>query len=62
VLSRALKAAGLEWDTAQAHSAVYDTERTAQLFCKIVNDLPMLNAASPVQAQAEPDESDPHLV
>ncbi|QSX77281.1 ribonuclease T [Lysobacter solisilvae] len=37
VLSRALQAAGLEWDTAQAHSAVYDTERTAQLFCRIVN-------------------------
>ena len=40
VLSRALQAAGLEWDTAQAHSAVYDTERTAQLFCKIVNAWP----------------------
>jgi ribonuclease T len=37
VLSRALQAAGLDWDTSQAHSAVYDTERTAQLFCRIVN-------------------------
>lgn len=37
VLARAVHAAGLEWDGAQAHSAVYDTERTAQLFCRIVN-------------------------
>jgi ribonuclease T len=37
VLSRAVVAAGLEWDAAEAHSAVYDAERTAQLFCRIVN-------------------------
>ena len=37
VLSRAVNAAGIEWDGAQAHSAVYDTERTAELFCRVVN-------------------------
>jgi ribonuclease T len=37
VLSRAVQAAGLEWDTNQAHSAIYDAERTADLFCAIVN-------------------------
>ncbi len=37
VLSRAMQAAGLEWDQEQAHSAVYDAERTAALFCTIVN-------------------------
>jgi len=37
VLSKAVMAAGMTWDNAEAHSAVYDTERTAQLFCKIVN-------------------------
>jgi ribonuclease T len=37
VLSRAVQAAGLDWDGDQAHSAVYDTERTAQLFCKVLN-------------------------
>ena len=37
VLSRAVHAAGLDWDPNEAHSAVYDTERTAQLFCRIVN-------------------------
>ena len=39
VLSRAVRAAGLEWDEAQAHSALYDAERTAQLFCTIVNKI-----------------------
>lgn len=37
VLSRALVAAGLEWDAASAHSAAYDAERTAELFCLICN-------------------------
>jgi ribonuclease T len=37
VLSRAVQAAGLSWDGEQAHSAVYDTERTAQLFCAVLN-------------------------
>jgi ribonuclease T len=37
VLSRAVQAAGLPWDGDQAHSAVYDTERTAQLFCAVLN-------------------------
>ena len=37
VLSRAVTAAGLEWDSEQAHSARYDAERTAELFCNIVN-------------------------
>jgi ribonuclease T len=37
VLSRAVAAAGLEWDPAAAHSAIYDAERTAMLFCVICN-------------------------
>ncbi|WFE69142.1 ribonuclease T [Thiomicrospira sp. R3] len=42
VLSKAAVAAGLEWDNKQAHDAAYDTERTAQLFCKIVNQWPLV--------------------
>ena len=38
VLARAIKSAGLEWDPAEAHSAIYDAEMTATLFCKIVNE------------------------
>ncbi len=37
VLARALAAAGLEWDAASAHSAAYDAERTAELFCYVCN-------------------------
>ena len=44
VLARALRAAGFEWDTNEAHSAVYDAEMTASLFCKIVNDTPFLQS------------------
>ncbi len=37
VLGRAMQAAGLAWNGEEAHSAVYDAERTAELFCKIAN-------------------------
>lgn len=37
VLARASRAAGLEWEQSEAHSAVYDTQMTAQLFCEVVN-------------------------
>lgn len=39
VLARSVKSAGMEWDTNEAHSAVYDAEMTAMLFCKIVNQI-----------------------
>lgn len=37
VLARSVKAAGFSWDANEAHSAVYDTEKTADLFCNIIN-------------------------
>lgn len=37
VLAKACKAAGIEFSNAEAHSAAYDAERTAELFCEIVN-------------------------
>lgn len=37
VLARAVKAAGFGWDSEKAHTAVYDTERTADLFCTVIN-------------------------
>ncbi len=47
VLSRAVLAAGLEWDQSNAHSAAYDAERTADLFCSICNQFqPIFNAGS----------------
>ena len=37
VLARAVQAAGIDWDNDQAHSASYDTLKTAELYCNIVN-------------------------
>jgi ribonuclease T len=43
VLARAVQAAGFSWDSEKAHSAIYDTERTADLFCAIINRWNELN-------------------
>jgi ribonuclease T len=37
VLAKAAMVAGMEWDSASAHSAAYDAERTADLFCRLCN-------------------------
>lgn len=62
VLAKACIAAQIEFDSTQAHSALYDTEQTAALFCELVNrwkrlggwPLPMAAAES----QDEQDEQD----
>ena len=37
VLAKACAEAGIQFDNNEAHSAAYDVERTAELFCDIVN-------------------------
>lgn len=37
VLGKALQAAGIAWDSNEAHSASYDAMRTAELFCAVCN-------------------------
>ncbi|GAA6204517.1 ribonuclease T [Thalassotalea sp. SU-HH00458] len=37
VLAKACKTAKIDFDNKEAHSALYDTEKTAELFCYIVN-------------------------
>lgn len=37
VLGKALQAAGITWDANEAHSAAYDAQRTAELFCGVCN-------------------------
>lgn len=37
VLAKACQSAGIEFSNSSAHSAAYDTEKTAELFCYIVN-------------------------
>jgi ribonuclease T len=70
VLAKAVTIAGFEWDASSAHSAGYDAERTADLFCHICNrlrdsfieaerracELGWLNAPP-----AEPETEDPQM-
>lgn len=44
VLSKIVQAAGIAWDSEQAHSALYDAEKTAEIFCRIVNRWKQLEA------------------
>jgi ribonuclease T len=63
VLMRATLAAGLEWDTGSAHSAAYDAERTADLFCTVCNQFQgvfdasrrRLAAMGPLEVETEPE-------
>lgn len=41
VLAKAAQHAGFSWDNNLAHNAAYDTEKTADLFCYIVNQWPI---------------------
>lgn len=52
VLSRAVAAAGLTWEEERAHSALYDAEQTALVFCEIVNRFREIYESS--LADAEP--------
>jgi len=50
VLARAVQAAGLGWNNEEAHSAIYDAQKTAQLFCAVVNRWHALQPPNCVQA------------
>jgi ribonuclease T len=39
VLARAVTLTGIDWDSSSAHSAAYDAERTADLFCHVCNGM-----------------------
>lgn len=56
VLARALQAAGLGHDQSEAHSAIYDAEKTADLFCLLINRMKPLFGS---QLQLEPDLDEP---
>jgi ribonuclease T len=40
VLARACAAAGIAFNNQEAHSAIYDCEKTAEVFCDMVNRWP----------------------
>lgn len=37
VLAKSVRSAGISFDVNEAHSAIYDAQKTAELFCQIVN-------------------------
>ncbi|MGF1757388.1 ribonuclease T [Photobacterium sagamiensis] len=53
VLAKACSTADIPFDNKEAHSALYDTERTAELFCKIVNKWKELGGWPLLAPQAE---------
>jgi ribonuclease T len=52
VLAKSLQAAGFTWESANAHSAIYDAEQTAALFCSVINRWSELTRQLPDAAQA----------
>nr|WP_218056813.1 ribonuclease T [Gilliamella apicola] len=57
VLAKACEAANIAFDHKQAHSALYDTEKTAILFCEIVNRFKRLGGWPLPQTNEQPDQS-----
>src|SRR4051812_17212359 len=52
VLAKAVQVCGISWDSNEAHSARYDAERTADIFCEVCNALDGVWRKSEVRAQA----------
>ena len=46
VLAKAVAVSGIQWDASSAHSASYDAERTADLFCFVCNRMQTTYAAA----------------
>jgi len=57
VLAKACIAAEIDFNNSEAHSALYDTEKTAELFCHIVNKWKALGGwpLAPIQTGDEAD-------
>lgn len=43
VLAKAMKSAHIEFNSSEAHSALYDAQKTAELFCKILNNFKVID-------------------
>ena len=56
VLARACEVAGISFDNEEAHSAIYDCEKTAELFCQIVNKWKYLGGLDDLELSPEREE------
>lgn len=61
VLARAVQACGIEWENEKAHSAIYDAQRTADLFCSIVNRWDQLGGRLETLTEEESDPAEEAL-
>lgn len=61
VLARSCKMAGIDFDNSEAHSALYDTQKTAELFCHIINHSPMLPNLEGTSEGISEDENDAEI-
>jgi ribonuclease T len=59
VLAKAIQLAGLPWDNQEAHSALYDAERTAELFCTVINRWQVSQPHHPWSPEAAPASAQP---
>lgn len=62
VLARSVMAAGLDWDANEAHTAIYDTEKTAELFCHIVNRWQAASGNTPWPSPGRTADQGPEVV
>jgi ribonuclease T len=58
VLARACHVAGIGFDQKEAHSALYDAEKTAELFCMIVNRWKSLGGLEDLLPPEEDEDAD----
>ena len=58
VLAKAAQVCGIPWDSNEAHSAKYDAERTADIFCEVCNALDGVWRRAEVRARAMREGAD----
>ncbi len=58
VLAKACRTANIEFSNSAAHSAAYDAEKTADLFCYIVNRWRELGAWAPLMVEESDEETE----
>ena len=58
VLAKAVQVCGMDWDSSAAHSARYDAERTADIFCEVCNALDATWRKAEVRSQALRDSAE----
>ncbi len=58
VLARACAAAGIPFNNKEAHSAIYDCEKTAEIFCDVVNRWPQPVDLAALEAEDSQETDD----